>query len=329
MIAGVLAALSWGQVYVPVESMLAVISGQFGAGFFSATPVTPEQTAVIWNIRLPRTIVGLLVGAALAVSGAVMQGVFSNPLAEPGIIGISAGASFGAVIAIALGLTASSMLFMPLFALAGALLAMAMTVFLVAGGGRIPAMVLLLSGVAINMMLGAVTSAILTFMNEHRLREYLFWLVGGLDYRRWEHVYLAVGPIVIGIIVLFFLSRHLDILVLGDDEARAVGMPVALFRFVLLFAAALTTATAVCVSGNVGFVGLVVPHIMRLLIGPGHRLLLPVSALTGGVFLVFCDTVGRVLLSPVEIRVGIVTALVGAPYFLYLLRRARNGRELI
>lgn len=323
-VGAVLLSLGSGQVKVPLGSILAAIGNGMGLSGFQEAVLTPEQTAVIWHIRLPRTLVGLLVGAALAVAGTVMQGVFGNPLADPGIIGVSAGASLGAVIAISLGLTAYGLFYMPLFALAGALLAVGVTVSLSMQGGKIPAMPLLLAGVAVSMLLGAVTSGILTFMNEYRLREFLFWTVGGLDYRRWEHVFLAVGPISIGTLILCFLARHLNILVLGEQEARSVGLPVVTFRMLLLFLAAAIAATAVCVSGSIGFVGLMVPHIMRLLLGPEHRLLLPAAALSGAIFLVGCDTAGRLIASPAEIRVGIMTALFGAPYFLYLLRRAQK-----
>lgn len=329
VLAGViLMSLGSGQVNISLPSMLAVVGNQLGLPGFAGVALTPEQTAVVWHIRMPRILVGLLVGAALGVSGAVMQGVFSNPLADPGIIGVSAGASFGAVIAIALGLTVNGLYYMPLFALAGALLAVGITVALAMREGKIPVMTLLLTGVAVSMLLSAMTSGILTFMNEYRLREFLFWMVGGLDYRRWEHVFLAVGPVTVGIVILCFLARHLNILVLGEQEARSVGLPVSVFRLILLFVSAVTTATAVCVSGSIGFVGLVVPHIMRLLIGPEHRVLLPACALAGGLFLVGCDTVGRLLIAPAEIRVGIMTALTGAPYFLYLLRRAQKGGGL-
>jgi iron complex transport system permease protein len=161
-------------------------------------------------------------------------------------------------------------------------------------------------------------------MNEQKLQQYLFWIVGGLDYRRWEHVYIALGPIITGVILMLSLARHLNILALGDTEAKAVGMPVMRYRMGLLLLAAVTTATSVCVSGNIGFVGLVVPHMMRMLIGPDQRLLLPASALVGGMFLVLCDALGRVMMPPAEVRVGIMTALLGTPYFLYLLRRMQK-----
>ena len=183
----------------------------------------------------------------------------------------------------------------------------------------------LLAGVAVGMLLGAITSGILTFMNEQKLQQYLFWMVGGLDYRRWEHVYLAVGPVLVGIFIMLLLARHLNILVLGETEAKAVGMPVMQFRMGLLFVAAITTATSVCVSGNIGFVGLVIPHMMRMLLGPDHRVLLPASALGGALFLVICDCLGRVVVAPAEVRVGIMTAILGSPYFLYLLRKMQKS----
>jgi iron complex transport system permease protein len=328
LLAGViLMSLAWGQVQVPVAAMFGVLGNQVGLPGFQNMALTPEQTAVIWHIRLPRILVGVLVGAALGVSGAVLQGVFGNSLADPGIIGVSSGAALGAVTAIALGVTANSIYYMPFFALAGSVLAVAITVSLTMRAGKIPVMTLLLAGVAVSMLLGAITSGILTFMNEYRLREFLFWMVGGLDYRRWEHVYLAVGPVLCGILVLCFLARHLNVLVLGEQEARAVGVPVAALRLILLFIAAVTTATAVCVSGTIGFVGLIVPHMMRMLLGPEHRILLPACALAGALFLVGCDTLGRLIIPPAEIRVGIMTALLGTPYFLFLLRRSHQGGE--
>ncbi len=317
-------SLAWGQIDIPLHSTLSVVAEQLGLPGNWQSEYTQEQKAVLWFIRMPRTLVGVLVGAALGVAGAVMQGVFSNPLADPGIVGVSSGAATGAVLSIALGVSAQSMFYMPLFAFVGAICAVSITVFLAMRHGKIPVMTLLLSGVAVSMLLGALTSGILTFMNEQKLQQYLFWMVGGLDYRRWEHVYLALGPIVLGICIMLLLARHLNILVLGETEAKAVGMAVVPFRLFLLFVAAMTTATAVCVSGNIGFVGLVVPHMMRMLIGPDHRVLLPASALAGAIFLVLCDTLGRLVVPPAEVRVGIMTALLGTPYFLYLLRRIKN-----
>lgn len=317
-------SLTFGQIDVPFTSTLAILCDKLHLPFFTDTEYTKEQLAVIWFIRLPRMLVGVLVGAALGISGAVMQGIFSNPLADPGLIGISSGAATGAVLSIALGTSTASMFAMPAFAFCGSIIAVCLTVFLAMRNGKVPVMTLLLAGVAVGMLLGAVTSGLLTFMNEQKLQQYLFWMVGGLDYRRWEHVYLAIGPILAGITIMLLLARHLNILVLGETEAKAVGMPVVKFRMGLLFVAAMTTATSVCVSGNIGFVGLVIPHMMRMLLGPDHRVLLPASALGGAMFLVFCDSLGRVIMPPAEVRVGIMTALLGTPYFLYLLRRMQK-----
>ena len=317
-------SVSVGQIAINFKNTLAVVTSSLGLHLFGPEAYTEEQKAVIWFIRMPRLIVGILVGGALGISGAVMQGVFSNPLADPGIIGVSSGAATGAVLAIVLGVSADSIFALPMFAFGGAILAVALTVLLAMRNGKIPVMTLLLAGVAVGMFLGAITSGLLTFMNEQKLQQYLFWMVGGLDYRRWEHVYMAIGPVVIGSGLMLLLARHLNILVLGDTEAKAVGMRVMPFRMGLLTIAALTTATSVCVSGNIGFVGLVVPHMMRMLVGPDHRVLLPASALAGAVFLVFCDTLGRIIMPPAEVRVGIMTAILGTPYFLYLLRRMQK-----
>ena len=317
-------SLTFGQIDIPLSNAVAVVGYQLGLPGFSEASFSKEQLAVIWYIRLPRMLVGVLVGAALGTSGAVMQGIFSNPLADPGLIGISSGAATGAVLSIALGAAGASMFAMPAFAFCGSLCAVCLTVFLAMRNGKIPVMTLLLAGVAVGMLLGAITSGLLTFMNEQKLQQYLFWMVGGLDYRRWEHVYLAAGPVLCGIFIMLLLARHLNILVLGETEAKAVGMSVTKFRMGLLFVAAMTTATSGCVSGNIGFVGLVIPHMMRMVIGPDHRVLLPASALGGAAFLVFCDSLGRIIMSPAEVRVGIMTAFLGTPYFLYLLRRMQK-----
>lgn len=317
-------SLNCGQIRVPLINVLAIISQKLGLTLLDNTAFTNEQMAVVWFIRMPRLLVGLLVGAALGVAGAVMQGVFSNPLADPGLIGVSSGAAAGAVLCIALTLQAVSMYNLPAFAFCGSIFAVCLTVFLAMRNGKIPIMTLLLAGVAVGLFLGALTSGVLTFVQGQKLQEYLFWSVGGLDYRRWEHVQLAVGPIGLGIFIMLLLARHLNILSLGEAEAKAVGMNVMAYRMGLLLVAAMTTATSVCVSGNIGFVGLVMPHMMRLLLGPDHRILLPASALAGAMFLIFCDALGRVVLPPAEVKVGIMTALLGTPYFLFLLRKLQK-----
>lgn len=319
-----LVSLVCGQIDVPIDKAVAILGYQLGLPGFTAADFTAEQQAVLWHIRLPRILVGMLVGAGLATAGAVMQGVFSNPLADPGIIGVTSGAAMGAVVSIALGLSAVNLYAMPVCALVGAVLAVSVTVLLSMRRGKVPVVTLLLSGIAVGMLLGALTSGILICVDEQKLQQYLFWMVGGLDYRRWEHVIMAVVPVLGGIGIMWTLARHLNILVLGETEARAVGMAVMPFRLGLLFLASMVTATSVCVSGSIGFVGLVVPHMMRMIVGPDHRVLIPTSALAGAFLLVLCDTVGRMVVEPTEIRVGIMTALLGTPYFLYLLRRMQD-----
>lgn len=315
-------SLCLGQYKVQASSVLGVMLNSIG---LSAVPFQESDKAIIWFVRLPRVLIAIMVGGALAISGAVMQGVFGNPLADPGIVGISAGASAGAVVAIALGFTSGNILAMPAFAFCGSLAAVALTLFLSMRNGKIPVMTLLLSGVAVGMLLSAITSGLLTIMNEQQTQQYLFWMVGGLDFRRWEHVYLALGPISIGMFLMLLAARHLNVLMLGETEAKAVGMPVNLYRTGLLLLASLTTAASVCVSGNIGFVGLIIPHMLRMIVGTDHRVLLPASAIGGACFLLLCDTLGRTLIPPTEIRVGIMTAVLGTPYFLYLLRRLQKN----
>ena len=250
--------------------------------------LTEEQERILYFIRLPRILVAISIGMALAIAGAVMQGVFGNPLADPGIMGVVSGASTGAVIAVALGLSSVSAYYMPSFA-----------------------------------FIGALTSGVLTLMNEYRLKEFLFWMVGSLEYRRWDHVAIALPTIAVGTAIIIALSKHLNILVMGEVEARAVGMNTNRYRMIFLLLSAMMTAISVCVGGSIGFVGLVVPHMVRLLVGPDHRLVIPASALGGACFVLLCDTLGRTLFHPVDIRVGIMTALLGTPYFLFLLHRLK------
>ena len=317
----VVLSMSSGQYDISMECVLAAFSHAAGLPFFSDVTVTPEQQAVLWHIRLPRTLVGLMVGAGLGISGAVLQGIFSNPLADPGIIGVSSGASVGAVLAIALGVSSVSVFSLPAFAFTGAILAVGLTVSLSMRHGRIPVMTLLLSGVVVGMFLGACTAAILTVMNEQKMQQYLFWTIGGLDYRRWDHVLLGIAPISGGAFLMLLLSRHLNLLAFGEVEARAAGMPVTFFRLLFLALASLTTAAGVCISGNIGFVGLVVPHMVRLLTGSDFDYLLPAAAIWGAVLVAGADAAARMAFAPVEIPVGVFMSFLGAPFFLYLLKK--------
>lgn len=285
---------------------------------------------VIMQIRLPRIMAALFAGCGLAVAGTIMQGLFRNPLAEPGILGVSAGASLGALIALVAG--AGSFFALPIYAFAGAFLAVAIILalsLLTKGSGQ--TVTLIMSGMAVSALFSALSSLVLTMGNVYQVASYIFWTMGGLANRRWEHV-IAIAPIVtMVILIVIFRARDLDIMLLGDEEARALGVAPGRTRFLMIILASLATAAIVSVTGPIGFVGLIVPHIMRMLVGPAHRPLVVASAIGGSIFLIACDLVTRVLSRPTgaELSAGVVTAIIGAPYFLYLLfKSARRGGKL-
>ena len=322
-----LASLSMGPVEIPPVRVAAIALAALGLdlGGFDRT-----EQLVIEQIRLPRIVVGALVGMALGVSGATMQGLFRNPMADPGIIGVSAGGALGAVLAIALGLTGLFFLALPAFAFAGAVSAAFLVYGIAAVGGRFSMATLLLGGVAVNAFLGAAVSAIITLLPENgALRETLFWLAGGLEGRSWEHVRIAAPLVLGGVAVMTLMARDLNLLMLGDDEAQSMGVRVGAARPALLAAAALATGAAVAVSGAIAFVGLVTPHLLRLTLGPDHRVLVPMSALGGAVFVILADTVARIAMQPAELRVGVLTAFVGAPFFVFLLIKNKRGANAL
>ena len=273
---------------------------------------------VLWDIRLPRLLVGIAVGAGLSASGLVMQAFFRNSLASPGLLGVSSGGAAGAVIAIAAGWASASLLVIPVFAIAGAFAATAAVLVLARAGTGTER--LLLAGVALNALLGAVTSYVLTSftVTYERNAQIVFWLLGGLEDRAWEHVAM-VSPMLLAAALLWPLGRPMDLLSLGVSEAQSLGVDVVRLRYRLLVLATLMTALATAVAGTVGFVGLIVPHVLRLLVGPEHRRLVPLSLIGGAAFVIACDLLSR----EVGVRVGIVTSLIGGPFFLWLLRRAR------
>jgi len=314
-------ATAVGTVGVPFFQTVKIILKNVGILKDVEFPQGWEQ--IIFFVRFPRVITACLVGAGLAASGTVMQGMFRNPMADPGILGVSSGAGLGAVTAIALGLTARSIYVMPLFASAGALFASFTIYVLASRDGKTPIVNLVLSGMAVSMFLGSIITIVLTYIHGDQVKQFLFWTTGSLNGRRWEDAAISAGPIVIGIAILMFYTRDMNVLLMGEEEAQTVGMDTIRVRKMLLIVSSVITATAVCVSGSISFVGLIVPHIMRLILGPDHRVLLPSSVIGGAIFLVLCDLLGRTV-STREISVGIITALIGAPYFLFLLNRARK-----
>ena len=299
-----------------------------------------EQSAtyrIVTMVRLPGLMVAALVGAALASAGATMQGLFRNPLADPGIIGVSAGASFAVVLAITqvvavgdLWLLSSDagtqMLWrIPVAAFIGAIVAALMVYGLSLQRGRTNLAALLLAGVALNAVLGALTSLmLLRTANFEAVRAVLSWLVGSLEGRGWDYFHIVKWPIGITSLAIVLFSRDLNLLVIGEENAQSLGVNVPRVRLILLGLSSLLTASAVSVAGSISFVGLIVPHMLRLVIGPDHRVLLPASLLGGAAFMVLADAVSRTLLAPEILPVGTVTALIGGPFFLFLMWRNRR-----
>jgi iron complex transport system permease protein len=326
--AAVLLALAWGSVRIPVGTiarMVALRTPLVGPrlGIVADWPASSE--AIIFKIRLPRVLLAGLVGAALALAGATYQGLFRNPLADPYLIGVASGAALGATVAIALRLPGG------LYALgatqwaafAGAAVAVALVYGLARVGGATPLSTLLLAGVAVGTLATACTSLLLYWQREQLLAVYS-WLLGSLTLASWPRVGALALYLALGSLALLPLARLLNALQLGEEEAHLLGIDVEKLKLTLVVAATLVTAAAVSVSGLIGFAGLIMPHIARLLWGPDHRTLLPLSALSGALFLIAVDGVARTVLAPGEVPVGVITALCGAPFFLYLMRRSKR-----
>jgi iron complex transport system permease protein len=315
LVFALLSALSLGSVLAAVFlgpaplSFSQVVAALLGKG-------EDKARIIVWELRFPRASLGFLAGAALSLSGAVMQGVFRNPLASPYLLGVAAGSTAGAAAAVAFG---PSFFPRPVAAFLGGICA----AFLVWKLGRTE-LGLILAGIALSSLFSAATSFLLFLTaGNRRLEEILFWTMGGLSRATWPDVRLLAPIVAGGTLLLWAWARRLDALSLGEESARFLGLEPRALRRILLGGAVLLTASTVSLTGTIGFVGLIVPHMMRLVLGPGHRKLLPSSALAGGVFLVWADVFARLVLAPAELPVGVVTALVGVPFFLFLLRRAR------
>lgn len=299
-------------------ALIAPLLGQSGDGNTANLLVT--------TIRLPRVLLAALVGAALAVAGAVMQALFRNPLAEPGITGVSSGAAAAAVVAIVSGLSALAWWTLPLSAFIGALAATAV-VHVVSGASRGRTSTIILVGIAVNALLGAVVAAVLANAPEAGdVQRVMFWLNGDLTASTWSDVSIAALGIPLGILVLFATAGALDLFSISETQAASTGVNVVLTRQIALGAAALITATAVSVTGVISFVGLVVPHLVRLVFGPQHGRLLVLSAVVGAIFLVLADLLARMLFYPITLQTGTVTAFVGAPVLLLLVLRKKAGQ---
>jgi len=316
--AGVLvgpASLDPGRVILEVLDRLPFVSIDSG--------LDARSSAIVWELRLPRAVLGALVGATLSVAGGAYQGVFRNPLADPYLLGVAAGAGFGATLVIVAVGSGSALV--PIAAFAGAVAAVAAAYALgAAAGGRRSGVTLILAGVAV----AAFLTAAQTFVqqrNADSIREVYSWILGRLGTAGWSEVALMAPYAAISIVVILFHRRLLDILAVGEEEARSLGVRPERIRIAVVVAATLGTAGAVAVSGLIGFVGIVVPHTVRLLVGSSYRSILPISVIGGAAFLVLADLVARTALGPSEIPIGVVTAFVGGPFFLLVLRTSRKA----
>ncbi|MFJ8436844.1 FecCD family ABC transporter permease [Kitasatospora sp. NPDC094019] len=316
-----LLAAGIGAYRIPLGDILASFGHRLGLGGHALDRV-PES--VLWNVRLPRVVLALLVGGSLGCAGALMQGVFGNPLAEPAVIGVSSGGAVGAVGCIVLGLDAFGTWTVTASAFATGLLTVFAVYAMSRSGGRSEVVTLILTGVAVNAFCGALIGLFLFTADTAAISQVTFWQLGSLSQATWGKVLGVLPFALVGLAVAPRYARSLDLLALGERPARHLGVDVERMRLVLITVVALLTAAAVAVSGIIGFVGLVVPHLLRMLAGPGHRFLLPASALAGALVLVAADLAARTLAEPAELPLGVLTALIGSPFFFWLLRRTRT-----
>lgn len=315
------AGAAFGAVPVRPADVVGAVSGTL-----RGLPLTSEQSLVM-DLRLPRVVLAALVGACLASAGVLYQALFRNALADPYILGVSSGAGLGAALAFAItGSGTLALIAPPMAAFAGALSTIVLVAALATRRGVMLTMSLLLAGVAISYTLAALTSFVLVLRKEQMSRV-VFWMMGGLQGASWQQVVVVGSMLVAGLLVPLLFARELNIMLLGDERAGELGVDVERIKRYILAAASLVVSAAVSVSGLIGFVGLMTPHAARLVLGPDHRLLLPASVLSGAIVMVLADLIARVVLAPVELPVGIVTALAGGPVFVWLLMRAQRGES--
>ncbi|HEY8576928.1 MAG TPA: iron ABC transporter permease [Devosia sp.] len=310
-----------GEMSIPIETTFTAVTNKLG---WTATELNPLQESVIWDYRLSRALVAACCGAGLAICGAVLQALLRNPLAEPYVLGISAGASTGAVGIIILGIGAGT-ISLSAGAFTGAFAAFAF-VALLSNGARGGPSKTILAGVAASQLFNALTSYVVTTSgNAQQARDVMFWLLGSFGGVRWPEFQLVLAVVVVGLAVCLYFARALDAFAFGDDAAASLGIPVEMVRIVLFGITAMMTATIVSMVGSIGFVGLVVPHAARFIVGHNHARLLPTCVVAGGIFMVLADIVSRVILPQQILPIGVVTALVGVPAFSVILYRSRSA----
>jgi iron complex transport system permease protein len=321
-------SLGVGAVAIAPANVVEVLASKLSG---NADVLQGRDALIILNIRLPRLLLGALVGAALAISGALMQGLFRNPLADPGLVGVSAGAGLAAAVMIVLGERYLSGFIgklpfaaLPLAAFLGGLISTLMLYLIATRQGRTSISTMLLAGVALGALAGAATGLLAYISDDRQLRDLTFWSLGSLGGATWTKV-AAIAPIVLPLLLAVpLLGRGMNALALGEAEAFHLGLPVQRIKALAIVLVALAVGASVAAAGIIGFVGIVVPHLLRLMIGPDHRLLLPLSAIAGAALLVGADIIARLVVAPAELPIGIITAAIGAPFFLWLLLRAKR-----
>jgi iron complex transport system permease protein len=318
-------ATSIGSVPVPLGTTFNILADKLP--FVNIDQTWSNATAtIVLDIRLPRIILAGLVGAALAIAGATYQGLFRNPLADPYLIGVAQGASLGAVIGFLLpaawNLTGIGII--PVFAFIGAIAATVIVYLLARRGKNLPVTTLILAGVALSALLSSIVSYLI-ISSGNKLHSIIFWMMGSFSGSEWSEVLIALPYIAIGTAVIVIFARLLNVMQLDEEQAQQLGVNVESFKLILLAAATLITAASVSFVGTIGFVGIIIPHIVRLIWGADHRYLLPLAILTGAIFMILTDLISRTVLAPTEIPIGVITAICGAPFFLYLLRRRKRA----
>ena len=335
LIVTVIVSLNVGYAQISFTDILTILGKRipFLNGLVDSSLVKPADEGIILQIRLPRIFAGVLVGAALAASGVLYQGVFKNPMADSYVLGVSAGAAVGASLSIIFGV--SSIVFglrlVQVAAFLGAVFAMFLVYNISRVGSRVPVATLLLCGIAVNFFLFAVVGLMEVIAGDE-LHAIVFWLVGGFSNVLWKDIWAVLPFILFGIVAAYFYARDLNLLAMGEDTAQHLGVNVERAKQIILVLASLITGAAVSISGLIGFVGLMIPHATRLVIGPDHRILFPTSAIIGAIFLVVCDDIARVVATPfastLELPVGIITMLFGAPFFILLFKQKKQSYAL-
>lgn len=313
----------WGWIAVVLSLLFSfLIALCVGPVRFSLLEMSATEKTILFNLRLPRSLSAFFVGGGLALSGAIFQGLFRNPLADSYLLGISSGASLGAAAALVLGLTSPLANFtaVSVFSFIGSLLALALVLYFGSRNGQFSVFRLLLSGLGVGLFISSLV-AVLMLMAEEQLKALIFFFLGGFSTSTWDTAWISLACVPAGAVTACFFARELNVLLLGEETAKSSGINTRRIQLLYAVLAAFLTSVSVSVAGLIGFVGLIVPHMIRILFGADHRTLFPLTFLTGGVFLVLCDTAARIVMAPAELPVGIVTSLVGAPLFLYLLRK--------